>query len=170
MPYGTVRGTPPNLDVLLERSDRVVATESKCTEHLSAHTARFSSAYLTGIRDARRESGWYRELLRLVDAPQAYRWLNAAQLIKHALGLMHCYPDRRVTLLYLHWEPLNAIEVAPFGEHRLETSAFAERVVGHRLQFEALSYADLWASWDAVVPQRLSAHMRNLRARYSVGI
>ena len=102
MPYGTVRGTPPNLDVLLERSDRVVAIESKCTEHLSAHTARFSSVCLTGIRDARRESGWYRELLRLVDAPQAYRWLNAAQLIKHALGLMHCYPDRRVTLLYLH--------------------------------------------------------------------
>lgn len=165
-----LRGTPPNLDVLLERSDRVVAIESKCTEHLSAHTARFSSAYLTGIHDARRESGWYRELLRLVDAPRAYRWLNAAQLIKHALGLMHCHPDRRVALLHLYWESFNAIDVAPFGEHRLETSAFAERVVGHRLQFEALSYAGLWASWDGMAPSWLSAHLRELRERYSVEI
>ena len=83
---------------------------------------------------------------------------------------MHCYPDRRVTLLYLYWEALNAIEVAPFGEHRLETSAFAERVVGHRLQFEALSYADLSASWDGMAPSWLSAHLRDLRERYSVEI
>ena len=71
-----LRGTPPNLDVLLERDDRVVAIESKCLEYLSRHTAEFSPAYLNGIRDSRRDSAWYRELLRLVDAPRAYRWLD----------------------------------------------------------------------------------------------
>ena len=104
--------------MLVERADRVVAIESKCTEYLSSHTARFSASYETRIRDARRESGWFHEMLRLIKAPQAYRCVDAAQLIKHALGLMHCYPNRRLTLLYLYWEPQNASDYPVFEEHR----------------------------------------------------
>ena len=165
-----LRGTPPNLDVLLGCAEGVVAIESKCTEYLSPHAARFSSAYQTGIRDARRESAWYREFLRLVDEPQAYRWLDAAQLVKHALGLMHCYPEHRVTLLYLYWEPLNAADYAPCEDHRCETMAFAERIAGPHLDFEAMNYDDLWSSWDESAPQWLRTHIRDLRTRYSVVI
>ena len=165
-----LRGTPPNLDVLLERTDRVIAIESKCTEYLSPHAARFSSAYLTGIRDSRRESVWYRELLRLVDAPQAFRWLDAAQLLKHALGLMHCYRDRPVTLLYLYWEPLNAADYPLLGDHRRDTAEFGERVAGAQLDFDAMSYNELWSTWDEATPRWLSAHLGDLRPRYSVEI
>ena len=165
-----LQGTPPNLDVVIERPGCVVAIESKCTEYLSKHTARFSVSYETRILDARRESAWFREMLRLLKAPRTYRWLDTAQLIKHALGLMHCYDDRRVTLLYLYWEPLNAFEHPIFEEHRRETAAFAERVAGSDLAFEAITYNDLWSSWDETAPQWLGTHLRDLRSRYAVTI
>src|SRR5204862_3028184 len=38
-------GQPPNLDVVIEDSDRVIAIESKCTEHLRAKAANFVEAY-----------------------------------------------------------------------------------------------------------------------------
>ena len=165
-----LQGTPPNLDVLIERADRVVAIESKCTEHLSTHPARFAASYDTRILDARRESVWFREMQRLIEAPQAYRCVDAAQLIKHALGLMHGYHDRRVTLLYLYWEPQNAGDYPVFEEHRSETAAFAERVAGSDLAFEAMTYNDLWSSWEETAAPWLGAHLRDLRSRYAVTI
>lgn len=165
-----LHGTPPNLDVLMERADRVVAIESKCTEYLSPHTARFSMSYRTSIRDARRQSTWFREMQRLIDEPHAYSCLDAAQLIKHALGLMYCYPDRRVTLLYVYWEPLNAVDVPVFGEHRREIAEFADRIAGTDTVFEATTYDGLWQSWDETAPQWLRTHLRDLRARYAVVI
>ena len=165
-----VHGTPPNLDVLMERAGRVVAIESKCTEYLSPHPGRFSMSYRTRIRDARRRSTWFQEMQRLIDAPHAYSCLDAAQLIKHALGLMYCYPDRRVTLVYLYWEPLNAVEPRVFEEHRREIAEFADRITGPGLAFESTTYNDLWSSWDETAPPWLRTHLRDLRARYAVMI
>ena len=165
-----LRGTPPNLDVFMERKDRVVAIESKCTEYLSPHTARFSTSYLTRIRDGRRLSTWFRQMQRLIGAPHTYSCLDASQLIKHALGLMYCYPDRQVTLLYLYWEPLNAVEHRVFGEHRREIAEFADRISGPCLAFEATTYNDLWSSWDETAPPWLRTHLRDLRVRYAVTI
>ena len=106
----------------------------------------------------------------LVDAPRAYRWLDAAQLVKHALGLVHTYTGRAVTLLYLYWEPLNAADFWLFAEHRRETTAFAGRVVSPHLDFESMTYNDLWASWDACASRWVSAHLRDLRARFRIEI
>ena len=165
-----IRGTPPNLDVLVEGANSVIAIESKFTEYLTPHPAGFSPSYETGIRDERRETGWFREMLRLIEAPRTYRWLDAAQLVKHALGLLHCYPGRRSTLLYLYWEPLNAVDYPLFEEHRGDISTFAERITGPQLGFEAMTYNELWASWDDGAPQWLSTHLRDLRARYAVTV
>lgn len=165
-----LKGTPPNLDVVIERPDHVVAIESKCTEHLSTHTARFTASYETRILDTRRESAWFREMVRLIEAPQAYRCVDAAQLIKHALGLMHGYHDRRVALLYLYWEPLNAGDYPVFEEHRSETAAFGERVAGADLALEAMTYNNLWSSWEETAAPWLGAHLRDLRSRYAVTI
>lgn len=47
-------------------------------------------------------------MLTLLQEPKRYLYLDAAQLVKHALGFARCYADRTVTLLYLYWEPRNA--------------------------------------------------------------
>ena len=83
---------------------------------------------------------------------------------------MHGYHDRRVTLLYLYWEPQNAGDYPVFEEHRSETAAFAERVAGSDLAFEAMTYNDLWSSWEETAAPWLGAHLRDLRSRYAVTV
>ena len=48
----------------------------------------------------------------------SFRRRDAYQLIKHYLGLRHTYPMRPLTLIYLFWEPTNAVDLAIFGAHR----------------------------------------------------
>jgi hypothetical protein len=58
-----------------------------------------------------------------------------------------------------------------FDEHRAEVAQFAASVFGGGPEFVAMSYPDLWRSWDAhSEPKWLQAHVGRLRARYGVGI
>jgi hypothetical protein len=168
-PHGLSEGNPPNLDVLVDGPNGVIAVESKCTEHLRRHTAEFRPAYDVEITDERRETAWFREMEQLVQNPRTYRWLHAAQLVKHAFGLTHTFPGRHVTLLYLFWEPSNPDEFPTFAEHRVEVSRFAESVSGVGPDFVSMSYPQLWASWDKQSePDWLPAHLGRLRTRYGV--
>jgi hypothetical protein len=76
----------------------MVGVESKCTEHLSAKIfeGSFSPAYLSGITDHRRDGRWYDALKALLIHPADYRYLDAPQLVKHALGMARCYPEPEV--------------------------------------------------------------------------
>lgn len=167
-PTGLRGGKSPNLDVLASGPMGVVGIESKLTEYLSKHSASFSPAYADQIRDARREQGYFREMERLMDAPNTYVWLDAAQLIKHAFGLARTFGDQPTTLLYLYWEPANPECSAEFAQHRREIELFAERVSGSTPTFVAMSYPELWASWRRAAPEWLVGHMRQLEARYLV--
>nr|WP_201157130.1 hypothetical protein [Rhodobaculum claviforme] len=143
--------------------------ESKLTEYLATHRAVFSPAYAEQIRDERREQGYFREMLRLMDAPDSYVWLDAAQMIKHAFGLARTFGGRPVTLLYLFWEPANPEAHRVFTEHRQEIADFAGPVAGSTPAFEAMSYPDLWARWQETGPAPwLAPHLDELRARYEV--
>ena len=165
-----LRGKPPTLDVLLSGPAGVVAIESKLTEFLSDSKAEFSESYRDRICDGRREQGYFREMLDLMDDPETYVRLDAAQLIKHAFGLEHSFPDLPVTLLYLFWEPTNSGRAPEFAEHREEIAEFAERVEGSRVAFAAMSYPELWAKWREGAPEWLSGHLDNLEQRYLVEI
>lgn len=167
-PTGLRGGRSPNLDLLLEGPGGVVGIESKLTEYLSRHRAAFSPAYAAQAPASWKGSPWFDEMLRLIQAPDSYRWLDAAQLIKHAFGLAHSHAGRPAMLLYLFWEPQNP--AAPeFAEHRAEIAAFAQRVNGAGPQFAALSYPELWAHWQASPPASwLSDHLQALQRRYAV--
>lgn len=169
-PTGLRGGRAPNLDVLVEGQDGVIGIESKLVEFLALHRADFSPAYEQQIQDDRREQGWFREMLRLMQAPEAYQLLDAAQLIKHAFGLGHVYRGRPVTLLYLFWEPADAAGHPVFARHRDEIAAFAERVAGSTPPFAAMSYPELWERWDGDAPAWLAEHLSALRARYAVSL
>lgn len=170
-PTGLRGGRAPNLDVLLSGPTNMVGIESKLTEYLARHRAAFSPAYAERFRDDRCEQGFFREMLRLVDAPESYVWLDAAQLIKHAFGLARCFRDRPVTLLYLYWEPANPDAAPEFVAHRQEVTEFAERVAGSTPKFRAMSYPELWRSWDIAKPAPwLVPHIAALRDRYEVTV
>jgi hypothetical protein len=146
----------------------VIGIESKLTEYLGPHKASFSPAYSEQIRDERREQGYFREMLRLMEAPDYYKWLDAAQLIKHGFGLAKTFPDKAVSLCYLYWEPANPESSPAFAEHRAEIAEFADRVAGSTPSFFALSYPELWSSWRPEAPPWLSRHIDELEARYLV--
>lgn len=167
-PTGLRGRRAPNLDLILQTDNEITGIESKLTEYLTRHQAKFSPAYEDQIQDHRRQQGWFREMLRLMEEPRAYNWLNAAQLIKHAFGLDHSFPGKSVTLLYLYWEPAEIEGHPVFAEHRREILDFSKRIAGSGPQFRAMSYPELWHSWQETAPEWLTDHLRNLSARYGM--
>lgn len=169
-PTGLARAQPPHLDVVATGPTGLVAIESKCTEYLSPKVAVFSPRYAE-IGDERAQGPWFNEMRRLVEAQgQGYRWLDVAQLIKHALGLSHGRAGHPMTLVYLWWEPLDHHASPIFAEHRAEVAALAERVAGGSPAFLPLTYADLWQAWDARGDDALTQHVARLRARYGIRV
>ena len=169
-PTGLRGGRSPNLDVLLSGPAGIVGIESKLSEYLGRHSAKFSPAYEQQIRDDRRESGYFREMVRLMAEPGSYVLLDAAQLIKHAFGLAHTFKDRPTSLLYLYWEPANPEDSPAFAAHRAEISEFAERVAGATPSFSAMSYPEFWRELEFAGPAWVQAQLAELRQRYLVRI
>jgi hypothetical protein len=167
-PTGLARATPPNLDVMIEGPSEVIGIESKLTEHLNRHRARFSPRYAE-VQDVEwRDTAYFSEMERLRSDPNIYQWLDAAQLIKHAYGLMHTFPQRTTRLLYMYWEPSNAADHERLVEHRSEVEHFAIRVAGSGPKFRAMSYGNLWDHWSLAESSWLTSHVANLRSRYWV--
>ena len=176
-PFPTgLRGIPPHLDALISSETRRFAVESKCLEYLRAKSTsarkksadRLKDKYLNGITDDRRTGPWFAELEKQATEPSRYRHLDAAQLIKHALGLLNAPAEQPTTLLYLYWEPRDAHLSPVFAGHREEIAAFANRVAGGELRFEAMSYPELWDQWRANGDPYLAAHVTALRRRYDI--
>ncbi len=163
-----LRGNNPNLDLLARNESRVLGVESKFTEMLTIKRAKFSETYCEAV-GAELPDPWKRMFLSLCHRENQFRYLDAAQLVKHALGLVHHFADtgEAITLLYLFWEPANADEVYEFRVHANEIRKFAEAVACRELAFRPMSYPDLWRQWQSV-SQPLASHAERLRARYEL--
>lgn len=173
---------PPNLDLLVEKNDLVLAIESKFIEPLSRKDQKFSSKYEAPFRgrngavsDA--EPEWVAlyeavvEMKKIAREKRRFQRLDAAQLIKHYLGLHVTYRAKPVVLVYLFWEPSNAIDLEPFRRHRLEISDFSEalRDGSSHVQFKALSYRELWEEWESNSRwDGMDLHLSRLRQRYDL--
>ena len=162
-------GTPPHLD-LFATGPTPVAVESKCLEYLTQKTPVFSPSYDT-IADARRDSAWFRLIDLLRREPARFRYLDVAQLVKHALGLMRSPFAGNVTLLYLYWEPLNYLELPEFQLHRQEIAYLQALLQAARPPLKSITYARMWKDWLSTNKEQwLSAHLDRLRERYAVVI
>ena len=162
-PTGVPGRIPPHLDASARGTRGVVAIESKCLEYFTPKAAVFSPEYQ--LLEKFRETPWFAEMGRLRDSPHDYRALDAAQLVKHAFGLMNS-EGRGATLVYLFWEPDDAESHKLFALHREEVASFEVRTRNGGLPFIALSYAELWKAWDCSGSDRLREHAARLRLRY----
>jgi hypothetical protein len=143
-----------------------------------------SPARIVGIESDfwadREENGWRREMLALQQGDHGYSRLDAARLIKQYMGLRSILdaladddtPSVPGSLLYLFWEPLNAARYEEFDEHHKELELFQAAVADADIDFVAMSYLDLWASWsrDDNAPKWLAMHIARLHQRYSMRI
>ena len=183
-PNGLVEanGTPsrsPNLDVLAFADDTVVAVESKFLEPLSKNkkqelSPKYGASFLgTDGTDPIAESEWsemFKRVARMATYPKEdlpYTHLDAAQLVKHYLGLKVSYPRQKRVLVYLYWEPTNAGVIEACKRHRLELADFIRRVQDCDTTFVAMSYPDLWHEWETTSTwPGMPEHLARLRARY----
>lgn len=154
-------GTVPHLDLLAE-GDLPVAVESKCTEWMGPKRAVFSSSY-DRLKPAHGHSPWFTQMQQLRASPDRYKFLDAGQIVKHALGSLNCYGTRKVRLVYLYWEPRNAENWPECQKHRTEADDMAARTEQSTVRLVPLSYGELWAEWNRHVSP---CHLAYLRTRY----
>jgi hypothetical protein len=162
-----LRGTPPNLDVLLQSSDAVIGIESKLLEPLKPTKPHFSPSY-SRDRLPQCEDCWWNLLAQVRDGPPAH--LDIAQLVKHYLGLRKQFAaGQKVYLLYLYWKPLNSAAINEYSELAKEIDCFRSAISeDSAVQFISMDYLQLWNSWSG--DAELSQHAHLLKQRYGVNI
>lgn len=161
-----LRGTPPNPDVVFTGSDYIIAIESKFTEFLSEKRGEFRASYDKLV--PKMEHGWRKVFERIREQPNHFGGFDAAQMVKHYLGI-RCVKANRRSLAYLFWEPRNAESIDVFREHRGHIAKFAEMVKGSEIPFRWQSYADLWGLWEKTASQKIEEHIGHLKQRYLIG-
>lgn len=138
-------GRHPWLDAAVETPQHLVGVESKRHEPFrDRKVARLSDAYDRDVwGDGMAPWTMMRDTLRA--APTAFRHVDAAQLVKHALGL--ATEARRIgkvpVLIYLYAEPTDRPPAAAaLMAHRSEVERFDEAVSGARVRFAACRWRD----------------------------
>jgi hypothetical protein len=161
-------GTPPNLDVVIDRASELIAIESKLTEHLVKKQPKFTAAYERLAPPALAESCWWEVYQKAKTGASGY--LDVAQLLKHYFGLRKhqqgLKAPKPIRFLYLFWEPLNWADIEVCRQHRKECLALAEATAASEIPFRWKAYPDLWQQWTE--SPAVSQHAKDLQARYGV--
>ncbi|MEH7226504.1 hypothetical protein V7112_22120, partial [Bacillus sp. JJ1566] len=161
LPTG-LKGTPPNLDVLIKSQDYLIGVESKFLEFTVKKKVKFSDSYCKENLPFL-ENHWF-DLIRQYQDKSMY--LDIAQLIKHSIGLLKIKDAKRPVLIYIFWEPENHNEIALFNTHRDELVRFTRKLSAIGFDFQWYSYRSLWELWDNYNDLRQLSH--KLRERYSI--
>lgn len=162
-----VRGTPPNLDFFIsDACGNRIGIESKFTEPLdrkskdkrSIQKAYFETHFLKENKEAR-------ELAQDINNNNhCYLYLDAAQLLKHWLGLMsQCNSDpKKARLIYIYHSCAS-------GKHKEELDRFTSEAPKAGINFVPYSYNEmierLESCYNAQDPDD-TKHLKYLRKRY----
>lgn len=165
-------GRHPWLDAVAITKSHLIGIESKRFEPFrDAKTVRFSQAF--GRDKWGSEMGPYQQLRTdLMSGAQQFRFVDAAQLVKHAFGLrtQAARSGKTPVLVYLYAEPdllkRKPIPKSSLSEHREEIARFARLVKGAEVIFHSVSYRDWIATWNNCDPS-VFRHGKALVAQFS---
>jgi len=108
---------------------------------------------------------------RLRSSAEQFKFLDAAQLVKHAFGLVTegRRKSKRPYLVYLFAEPTEyagrTIDEGTKTNHRAEIARFAAAVSGAEVAFAATSYREWLDGWPAT-DSELASHRAALLGRF----
>ncbi len=172
-------GRRPVLDCLVVTPSALIGIESKRFEpYRGGKPAEFSEAYWRPVWGDRMK-GFERVRDRLRESPCLFDFLDAAQLVKHALGLrseVHGpggHRGLRPVLYYVYAEPAcwprtgQRIETAAVAAHREEIARFAGLVKGGEVAFVPCTYRRLLEAWKHDRDEEVAAHAEAVEVRYS---
>lgn len=166
---------PPNIDVVIKTKDKIFAIESKFREpYYYTPTNKIQEAYYNeniwpdcllktkkyintednyDKVEEKRKNGTYKEVNKL----NKFKRLDAAQLIKHLLGLYNNKKEKEVHLIYIYYDvPGNMGE-----EHRKEIKDFSE-IIDDNIKFTAISYQELIYNLNNLLDRRNKEHKKYL--------
>ncbi|MCL2348009.1 MAG: hypothetical protein FWC50_07065 [Planctomycetaceae bacterium] len=129
---------PPNIDIIIDDSQsQIYAIESKFTEPYSSKKPKgISERYIDNVSFWSGLSNLYDLAKEICPDNNRFQHLDAAQLIKHVLGLKKT--KKRFRLLYL-WYDVIGKEGA---EHRKEIEQFAE-IANRDIKFHHITYQEV---------------------------
>lgn len=160
-------GRHPWLDAAVETETCLIGIESKRFEPFrDAKLAKLSLAYDRDVWGVGMQP-WcaMRDHLRV--KPLAFRHFDAAQLVKHAFGIVS--EAKRIgkapILLYLFAEPTSGRIVSPeeIARHRIEIERFAELVAGAEVHFASCS----WREWLSTFQGGAKEHADRIMERFN---
>lgn len=158
-----VRPRSPNLDLMLQLADGSrVAIESKFTEPYRPTAVGLSPRYFPDQRLLWADSGLTRAQTLADGLRQRWEYLDAAQLLKHMLGLA-CDPSEAPTTLLCLWFDAGTAEA---HAHREELAKFARAVDGDAVRFRSMTYQELLANLRPTADSQSSPYLRYLDERY----
>ncbi len=173
LPFPWAGGRRPCLDALVETSGAIIGVESKRYEpYRTKGKADVSDAYGRDVWGDRM-AGW--QSVRDEAHTGSYRRLDAAQLMKHALGLLTESRRRAgaARLVYVYAEPSRwgdgrLLDPGLTAEHRAELSRLAATVAEDEVEFTAISYRDLAMTWSVASDERTRRLAAALLDRFDV--
>jgi hypothetical protein len=184
-------GLHPWLDMLIETPTHLIGIESKRFEPFrSMGQGTFSDAFrrdvwgagmagFQAVRDAIIGAGSATTggIATTGNDAAAFDGIDAAQLVKHALGLYtqagRRNPTKKAVLCYVYadpetWPDGRAIDHRRRALHARAISNFAAAVQRCDVQFMALTYPALLASWLATADPALREHASAVRAAFDI--
>ena len=161
---------PPNIDAVFHNNDsspyKLFAVECKFSESYGGRKhGGMAPVYLE-------EDGLWNDLPTLHELASEistddnrYRYLHAAQLIKHILGLREFLKEtkKKFRLLYLWYDVLGS----EGANHRAEVDDFAETVKSDDIKFNAMTYQELIVILDRNYRDNHSDYIKYITERYN---
>lgn len=164
----SIPGIPPNIDVVIINNEsspcKLFAVECKFSEAYGgrAHVG-LKSKYLDD-KDLWTNLSSLNELGRETNLDnKRYSYLDAAQLIKHILGLKNKYKNKEFKLLYLWYDVLGNQGT----KHRAEVEDFAKIAKEDGINFHAMTYQELITVLDRNHRTEHSEYIKYLTERYN---
>lgn len=163
-------GLHPWLDAVVETDKHLIGVESKrCEPFRSKPKPILSEAYWRDVWGDRM-GGWQSVRNALRDGTLRFKHLDAAQLVKHSLGLLTQAHKRgrAPILLYLYAEPQQVggrtIQPSDHATHRTEIGILADMVGSDEVTFIATSYSEWVSTW----PENAAVHGQRLSAEFNL--
>ena len=132
---------PPNMDVVIKDSQSCIyAIESKFTEPYSSGKPKgISKKYIDNVSFWNGLSNLYELAKEICPDNNKFHYLDAAQLIKHILGLKNNHNKSNFRLLYLWYDVIGQ----DGAEHRKELEQFVEIAKRDNIKFSHVTYQEV---------------------------
>lgn len=162
-----LKGTSPNLDFFMKNTKIIIGVESKFLELLTPKKASFSDSYSEDF--LKKIDKNLPALLKHYKENDALLYLDAAQLIKHSIGLINNKNGLNAKLVYVYWQPENANDFPIYAQHKSELEYFSERIkIVSGISFTHYTYLelyDIFKNFDC-----MKKHLEHFKKRYLISL